>query len=360
MEIRLISKEDIVNVVRGGGKNNYIFGASDLGKSLLQLLMEKGVTVRGIWDNDVLKQGKSISGVPIISYDQLKKDNNFNLFLGCNYAMQEEKRIDALSHVTVYRVGCTEAEIEKQFMPFKDKFPKFIEESEKVRKLYEDELSCKVSDAIIDYIVNCNGQATQKVVSREDHYLVKEVREHLLPDAVFVDLGAFTGEFPAALMKNNISFKKCFCFEMEEANMGVAIANMKKLGIEDKVEMIPEGVSEEEGYLYFERKGANSKIVDYETENKVKITTIDAYFSDIKIDFVKMDIEGAEMGALKGGINVIKRDRPILAISVYHSLEDRVEIPRYLYEQLTNYDFYLRQHSIWAAETVLYAIPKEG
>lgn len=324
----------------------------------MQSLMQEGVTVKGIWDNDVMKQGKSIFGVPIISYDELKKDTDFNLFLGCNYAIQEENRIDALRHVMVYRLGGTEAEIEKIFMPLKQKFPKFIEESEKIRNLYSDELSCKVSDAIIDYIVNCNGQATQKIVSREDHYLVKEVMEHLLPDSVFVDLGAFTGEFPASLMKNNILFKKCFCFEMEEANMEIAIANMKKLHIEEKVEIIPEGVSEEDGYLYFERKGANSKIVDYETENKVRITTLDIYFSDIKIDFIKMDIEGAELGALKGGINIIKRDRPILAISVYHSLEDRVNIMRYLYEQLTNYDFYLRQHSIWEAETVLYAIPK--
>ena len=72
-----------------------------------------------------------------------------------------------------------------------------------------------------------------------------------------------------------------------------------------------------------------------------------------------MDIEGAEYQALIGGEHIIERDRPILAISIYHSMEDRVEIPLYLIRKLKNYYFIIRHHSYTYSETILYGIPKE-
>lgn len=87
--------------------------------------------------------------------------------------------------------------------------------------------------------------------------------------------------------------------------------------------------------------------------------SLDKYFEDKSYNFVKMDIEGAEYPALCGGIETIKRDRPILAISIYHSLEDYYRIPNYLMQELNDYKFYIRHHSLILSETVLYAIPRE-
>ena len=47
-----------------------------------------------------------------------------------------------------------------------------------------------------------------------------------------------------------------------------------------------------------------------------------------------MDIEGAEMPALIGGINTIKKYRPQLAISIYHTNSDFINIPLYLKNNL--------------------------
>ena len=71
-----------------------------------------------------------------------------------------------------------------------------------------------------------------------------------------------------------------------------------------------------------------------------------------------MDIEGSELAALRGGINIIKRERPILAISIYHSIKDYWEIPKFLMQELEKYKYYVRHHALICNETVLYAIPK--
>ena len=95
---------------------------------------------------------------------------------------------------------------------------------------------------------------------------------------------------------------------------------------------------------------------------KIDTTTIDETKQKEnieKIDFIKMDIEGSELPALKGGLKTIQQDRPQLAVSIYHSNDDFVDIPLFLHENLKDYTFRLGHYSFDLCETVLYAIPNE-
>ena len=76
---------------------------------------------------------------------------------------------------------------------------------------------------------------------------------------------------------------------------------------------------------------------------------------DIRINFIKMDIEGAEPNALRGAAETIKRDRPALQICLYHSPEHLWEIPEFIKSLVPEYTFYIGHHSISRGETVLYA-----
>jgi len=73
------------------------------------------------------------------------------------------------------------------------------------------------------------------------------------------------------------------------------------------------------------------------------------------VDFIKMDIEGSELAALRGGEQTIRRDRPKLAISLYHRVEDFFSIPQWLDSLRIGYRFHLDHYSIHSEETVLYA-----
>ena len=72
--------------------------------------------------------------------------------------------------------------------------------------------------------------------------------------------------------------------------------------------------------------------------------------------FIKMDIEGAELEALRGAQNIIKSNKPKLAICIYHSDQDMIDIIEYIHKLQPDYKIYLRHHSLYEAETVIYCI----
>ena len=72
-------------------------------------------------------------------------------------------------------------------------------------------------------------------------------------------------------------------------------------------------------------------VCDKEDEDSV---TLDSFFSDKKVDFLKMDIEGAELSALDGAKELIKGDKPLkVAVCAYHKEKDEDEIKK----RLTNF-----------------------
>ena len=91
-------------------------------------------------------------------------------------------------------------------------------------------------------------------------------------------------------------------------------------------------------------------------ETEVQARRLDDVLAGRKVTFIKMDIEGSEMAALRGAERIIREQRPRLAISIYHKPEDMWEIPSYILQCHPDYKLYVRHYSISDTETVLYAI----
>jgi FkbM family methyltransferase len=70
---------------------------------------------------------------------------------------------------------------------------------------------------------------------------------------------------------------------------------------------------------------------DLTTKVKVPLTTIDLLVAELnlpRVDFIKMDIEGAEKQALRGAADTIQKYHPRMAIASEHLPEDPREIPK--------------------------------
>jgi len=127
------------------------------------------------------------------------------------------------------------------------------------------------------------------------------------------------------------------------------------------VYLIEKGVWEEKKLLCFGKTGTHSNILCEDGNIYIEVDTIDNFCRNEKVTFIKMDIEGSELEALKGAEKQIRENKPKLAICVYHKEEDLITIPQYILSLNPEYKLYLRYfgssdfNSLWT-ELVLYAV----
>ncbi|MFP3158718.1 MAG: FkbM family methyltransferase [Hydrogenobaculum sp.] len=112
---------------------------------------------------------------------------------------------------------------------------------------------------------------------------------------------------------------------------------------------VNKGVSDRRQTVYFKDLGEASRI-DAAGDIEVELISIDEFVKEHnipKVDFIKMDIEGAELDALKGAINTIKTFKPKLAICIYHKPEHFYEIPTFIKSIVPEYKIWLLNNELW-------------
>lgn len=238
---------------------------------------------------------------------------------------------------------------------------KFYERNKKritnLKSMLADEKSRMVWGGVIDY--RTKGTPIKKgLYSEYDQYFVKDIIQ-IDENEVFVDCGAFIGDTIQAFTnraKREIANYKIIAFEPDEKNYRLL---NKFFGTKGNVVIIKKGLSDREGILLFDQKGAASSqlVVDEgKTIIKIPVINMDAVPECRNATWIKMDIEGAELNALRGAEEIIKRNHPKLTISIYHSDEDMIRIAEYIHELVPEYKLYIRQHTRHGPDTVLYAV----
>jgi len=158
-------------------------------------------------------------------------------------------------------------------------------------------------------------------------------------------LGAYFGDtaYLINLLKNQ---KKIYAFEPYPDNLKILQENIKLNNLQKKVISVPLASGIKNAYFYLTKAAAGSSISKNKNNKskyqvKVKVITIDDFVKKEKIkkvDFIKMDIEGAEFDTLKGAVKTLKKDKPDLIITIYHKGEHFFEIPSWLKKQVPEYN----------------------
>ena len=162
---------------------------------------------------------------------------------------------------------------------------------------------------------------------------------------------------------------RVFSFEFIPSNLEIMQNNFNiNPALKDRITVLDHALwNESDLPIYYIDNGPGSKVslspqVNDEWEQTSTLTIDDLVQRKNlpRVDFIKMDIEGAEVLALQGAINTLKSFRPKLAISLYHQLSDFLDIPEFLASLDLGYRFYIRHFTIYAEETVLFAEADES
>lgn len=230
----------------------------------------------------------------------------------------------------------------------------------------EDDIS-KITYA--DMILTRMGRKVQnqELIFHNQYF---EINEFTQRDAfeVFVDCGAYVGDtIEQYLTVKSGVFGKIYAFEPDEINCNALKYRVERLKKEwaiedDRIEIIKGGIGEKKTHLQMraiqngnDRLGTGFLLESENIDSGTDIFAIDDYFSEIPISFLKADIESFEESMIRGGKNIIKRDKPKIAVCIYHNASDMYRIPLLIKEINPNYRLSVRQHYFGMCETVLYA-----
>jgi FkbM family methyltransferase len=180
---------------------------------------------------------------------------------------------------------------------------------------------------------------------------------------VVIDAGACWGEASLYFSYLSAPNGRVLSIEFLPSNLDIFKNNLElNTELAKRIEIIPKAVwSESNLDLDFQDNGPGTTLIASKVVKKggkTETITIDKLVMDKdlpRVDFIKMDIEGAELFALKGAEKTIKKYHPGLAISIYHSLDDFLDIPEYIQSLKMGYKFFIRHFTIHAEETILFA-----
>jgi FkbM family methyltransferase len=178
-------------------------------------------------------------------------------------------------------------------------------------------------------------------------------------ELMIIDLGACQGENLKAFLDSGCQFTGGYLLEPDETNLQILDKELIELGIK-ALSTHKLGAWKESTTLKFDASGNTGASFKLGGSHTVDVVALDDFVSsDFVPNFVKMDIEGAEMEALEGMVGLIQRHRPHLAISVYHKPSDLWELGNFITRNFPEkYDFHLRVYGHQTFDTLLYAVPK--
>lgn len=153
--------------------------------------------------------------------------------------------------------------------------------------------------------------------------ILGELDEYFPENATILDVGANIGNHSLYWCSKK-SAKKVYAFEPIQNTFSILKKNVEINGLEDKISLFNMGVGEKstQGKIkVFRTANIGSTSIEESESGDLKIVALDELeeLKDMKIDFIKIDVEGFEIFALKGALQLIQKNRPDIFIETFAS-----------------------------------------
>lgn len=363
-------------------KNYILIGGGTVAKRMLPQLKISGLVNIGVADNlDDSRKVKSFNGVCIHNLSNyvtdIKRDdtcailaiNAFFSFDMIEYykslGLDADKLFVPNPYTSLRPCVMNDDFAKEKRIPVSD-----VRYSE-VKRLFGDEESLKIFNKLYtsktydsqydSYELVPYSEIVDMYYFDEDYWKNYSFRESLQNQATVIDCGAYIGDDVEDICKA-IPEKTVYYYAVEpdKENAKIIRNNEKFRKLCRSIDVLEYGVGNKNSTLGFvfdnnlKDGGRCVEVDDSFAGEKILVRKIDDL--DISIAgqlYIKMDVEGAELDALKGAEKCIRKYQPYLAICVYHRKNDLIDIPLFIKSLNCKYKYYLRG----GFHTILWAIP---
>lgn len=336
-------------------KNICIFGAGNLGRAMAAEFEANNIRVDFFCDNDEKKWGEKIENLICISPLELEKIKEETIVIICTrYYKEIKKELEGKRIPNIDRVYTNKFMIWKWLR--ENPVENVLDNIRKVMDICCDNGSKDILKRILLEWINCDSGNLDSVCTYDQYFCPDIIR--LAEKEVFIDGGAYTGDTLEEFLKfSNSRFERAILYELSEKNFKNLKSYVEKLETEVRKKIVCRnaGISDKNEVIYYSERdeGTNEKI---KGDTEGRIIRLDDEWDNENITYIKMDVEGSEMAALRGAEKIIKAKKPKLAICLYHKPADLWEIPLYIKSLVPEYKIYIRHHTDLLNETVCYAM----
>lgn len=330
----------------------FLFGAGLIG-ALAAATLKDEITLTAICDNSTEKQGTMIEGLPCISPDKLiQYQNPFVLISTNKYYKSVHQQLEDMK---IPHCSLDTYVIHNHFNEFEEVFHSLDDESKTV---YSGVLLGRMTG---------NMEMIEEYCCDNQYFALPKFRYLSDNSGVIINCGAYVGDTLEHFVENSLgSFHRIYAFE---PNKKVFSALQKRAKLlkelwalsDDQIICENKGIGQKSEVLYFrdfpQNLYASLSTIPKESTDRVEIIGLDEYLlqkNENDVTFINADIEGYEWDMLCGAKETIRRDKPKLAICLYHNIFDFFRIQLYLKNLVPDYQFHIRHHLNTDGETVLY------
>ncbi len=353
-------ERDMWDVLAEENRPIVVYGMGNGADKLIKRFEKYNIEISDFFASDGFVRGHSFHGKRVKSFSEIKTEySDFVVVL--SFASNREEVIALFEEID------SKFDLYIPDMPVagEEFFDReyYNENYEQIIRAYDslaDENSKNAFANIVTY------KLTGRLAYLESAYSKKAELYHFLSGdsfATIIDAGAYNGDTIRDAKEHFPNLKKVYAIEPDNKTFK-KLQRYCEAETDICIDAINAAVLDESGASSFfgsgNRNSSISSTSSYEYKSiTVRTVTIDD-ITDEKIDYIKYDVEGAELYALKGSVRTINEYRPVLLVSAYHRSADVFALVNYISDTHPFYDIYLhRLRAVPAWELDIIAIPKK-
>ena len=367
-----------------GGRPILLYGMGNGADKILTVCEAYGIPVADCFASDGFVRGHSFHGKVVLSFSRAcEKYGAENMIVLLSFASSRPEVLETIGRVaTACEMYIPDVPVCGTELFNAEFYESHLNEIAAARSLFADEESRRVYDGIIQYkLTGCMDILRATESEPADAY------RHILRAERFVtaaDLGAYNGDSIRDLRQYAPALRAVIALEPDRRNfrkLTEYATALREAGDSLTVHPVQAGAWSHTATLTFHGSGnRNAGLTDTPAEAKgnilpstadnpyfgktaeVPVTALDTVSEEIlgsgtHIDYIKYDVEGAEVEALLGSRAIIERDAPALLVSAYHRSHDLFRLPLLVQELNPDYKLYLRRMAgVPAWDINLYAV----
>lgn len=349
-----------------------LYGAGSAGIAFLHYLIDAEIFPCYFADGDKEKHGKICEGLEVIAPESIIERVGSDAMVivtintdGKSYCKDFKKELLAGGHQGVHRrlkeCGCSNVidytyfrrcyqlfQGEKYNLPACSDVYSMLENQDLIEKAFsvmEDDMTKSTFLKLLEFRL-LTDQVDIPTLPEKGMYFEYDLFPKINGE-VFIDCGACGGSSLSDFLEiNHHCFKAYYGIEPDKTNYGKLEKFVAQLpeNEQEKMKIYHAAAYDKDGETNFFILNGPGSFQAYNGPDRIKTIKIDDILDKGEATYIKMNIEGSEVAALKGAEYTIRNYHPRMAIMGYHKTSDFWEVPLLMKEYYGDYHLSLRSY----------------